>query len=110
MLYKSFEIGTKEYKARLTAKACIELEKKLGTNPLNLFSAMASTGELPPIGEILIILHQALLHYHHGLKLEEVYDLYDEFVDEGKTLVDLMPIMLDIFKVSGFYKETEHPN
>lgn len=33
MLYTIINVGEKEYKARLNAKACVELEKKLGTNP-----------------------------------------------------------------------------
>ena len=38
MLYTTITIDGVDYKARLNAKACVDLEKKLGTNPLNVFS------------------------------------------------------------------------
>jgi hypothetical protein len=37
--------------------------------------------------------------------MDKTYALYDKFVDEGNTLMDLVPILLDVFKVSGFFKE-----
>ena len=37
--------------------------------------------------------------------MDKTYELYDKFVDEGHTLMDLVPILLDVFKVSGFFKE-----
>ena len=30
-----------------------------------------------------------------------------EFIDDGNTLMDLVPILMDIFKTSGFFKEDE---
>ena len=41
MLYTTFTVKDRDYKLRLNAKACVDLEKKLGTNPVNIFMAMA---------------------------------------------------------------------
>ena len=105
MLFYTFTIGNKDYKARLSAKNCVELEKKLGTNPLNVFMKIAQTQELPDIESLVLILHASLQKFQSNISLEKTYDIYDEFIDEGKTMIDLIPILLEIFKVSGLIPE-----
>ena len=105
MLYTIITIDGVDYKARLNAKACVELEKKLGTNPLNVFSKIATDGSLPDLGVLITMLQASLTAYNHGITMDKTYELYDKFVDEGHTLMDLVPILLDVFKVSGFFKE-----
>lgn len=107
MLYTTIIINNKEYKARINAKACVDLEKKLGTNPLNIFINMneGDTFNLPSLGDMLIILHAALQAYEHKITMDEVYALYDEFVEDGNNLTDLIPIVLEIYKVSGLIPE-----
>ena len=107
MLYTTITIGGIDYKARLTAKACVDLEKKLGTNPLNVFSQIATDGSIPPLGTLILILQASLVTYEHGITLDKAYELYDKFIDDGNTLMDLVPILMDIFKISGFFKEED---
>lgn len=105
MLYTVINIGGTDYKARLNAKACVDLEKKLGTNPLNIFAKIAEDGSIPDMGVLISILQASLTAYNHGMTIDKTYELYDKFVDDGNTLMDLVPILLDVFKVSGFFKE-----
>lgn len=107
MLYTTITINNKEYKARITAKACVDLEKKLGTNPLNIFINMAEGDglNLPSLGAMLTILHASLQAYEHKITIDDVYKIYDEFIEEGNNLTDLIPILIDIYKVSGFIPE-----
>lgn len=105
MLYTTININGTEYKARLTAKACVDLEKKLGTNPLNVFMKIANEGAVPELNTLIAILQASLTHYQHNITLDKTYEIYDDFVDEGHTLIDLVPMIMDIFKVSGFFKE-----
>ena len=105
MLYTTITIGGIDYKARLNAKACVDLEKKLGTNPLNIFAKIADNGNIPDLGVLITMLQASLTAYNHGITMDKTYELYDKFVDEGHTLMDLVPILLDVFKVSGFFKE-----
>ena len=107
MLYTTITIGGIDYKARLTAKACVDLEKKLGTNPLNVFSQIATDGSIPPLGTLILILQASLVTYEHGITIDKAYELYDKFIDDGNTLMDLVPILMDIFKTSGFFKEED---
>ena len=41
---------------------------------------------------------------NHGITIDKAYELYDKFVDDGNTMMDLVPILMDVFKVSGFFK------
>ena len=108
MLYTTFTVKENEYKCRLTAKACVDLEKRMGTNPLNIFTKIAqNSNTIPNLEDLIVILHASLQAYNHKISLDDVYEIYDAFVDEGNTMLDLVPIILDIFKVSGFFKEEE---
>ncbi len=109
MLYTTITIGGNEYKARLTAKACVDLEKKLGTNPLNVFMDIATKDVpvLPKLETIITILHVSLQAFQHGITIDKTYELYDKFIDEGHALTDLIPIIIEIFQVSGFLPSDE---
>ena len=110
MMYYTFTVGGKDYKGRLSAKACVDLEKKLGTNPLNIFMEIAQKGQVPSIEVIITMLHASLQQFNHGISMEDTYDLYDAFIDDGKNLMDIIPILLEIFKVSGLIpEEAEEP-
>lgn len=111
MLYAIWSVGDRDYKCRLTARACVDLEKKLGENPLNVFIKIASeNGALPSIGDLITILHASLQSMEHGITLDKAYELYDQYVDEGHTLTELIPLILEIFKVSGFFNEEQEKN
>jgi hypothetical protein len=105
MLYTTLTVGEQEYKLRAGAADIVELEKKLGgKNPLSVLMSLEN-GELPSVGNLLLILHAALQKHHHGMKFNDVLELYDSYVDSGKTYTDLIPVMLETFKVSGFFKD-----
>ncbi|RKD22455.1 hypothetical protein SAMN02745883_00691 [Caminicella sporogenes DSM 14501] len=106
MRYTEFKVGEREFKLRLGAGEIVNLEKKLGKNPLDILMNVEK-GELPKIGDTLTILHAAMQKFHHGMTMEKVYQLYDEYVDEGNTYTDLIPVILEVFKVSGFFKEAQ---
>lgn len=105
MLYTTIKIKDEEYKARLSARDCVELEKKLGDNPLNIFLRDAQSDKLPSIELLVAIFHQSLQKYHHSITLSDAYDLYDNYVDDGNTLEDFIPVILEIFEVSGFFRQ-----
>ena len=104
MLFHEVEINGKEYKLRLSSRGIVKLEKKLGGNPMNIFMAVQQN-QLPSLEATMVILHASMQKYHSGIKLDDVYDLYDEFVENGGTYMELIPILLAVFKVSGFFKE-----
>lgn len=101
MIYTTVEIGGKEYRCRLTARAMVDLEKRLSGSPINTFMAIANSGEFPELDTLIKIFHASLQAFHHDMTLEKTYDLYDAMVDDGKTMVDLLNIIVEIFQNSG---------
>ena len=106
MLYTTITINNNEYKLRLNAKASVELENRLGKNPLNVLMEL-SEHNLPSVETIVTIMHSALQAYQHGFSMDDTYDLYDKMVDEGMSLETILPIIVEIFKVSGYIKTEE---
>lgn len=99
----SLNFGGEEFKLRIPAAATVDLEKKLGgRNPLSILTALES-GEMPSLSSVLLILHSAMQKFHHGIKFEKVMDLYDNYVEDGNAYTDLLPELIEVFRVSGFF-------
>jgi hypothetical protein len=97
MLYFDFEAGNKAYKLRLNTRNTVMLEKALGCNPLAIFG----TGEtIPTITTMVQVLFASMQQYHHGITLEEAYDIFDAYLEEH-SVTDFIPVILEVYKVSG---------
>jgi hypothetical protein len=98
MNYIDFEVGNKTYKLRLSTRNIVLLEKQLGCNPLSIFG----NGEtVPTITVMVAVLHAALQQYNHGISLNDAYDIFDDYLAEGNTSVDFLPVIIDIYRASG---------
>lgn len=107
MMYIDFVVGDKEYKLRLNTRNTVQLEKQLGCNPLSVFG---NGDTIPTITVLVNILHSALQPYHHGITLNDAYDIFDAWLNEGNTITDFLPIVIDIYKVSGLIKNDIEKN
>lgn len=108
MLYTEWKIeGREPLKLRLRARDCVEVEKLIGTNPINVIIEEAQKEHLPNISHIVAILQCSMRAFEHGKSLEEVYDLYDEYMDKGGSIDALLDLLMEVFKVSGFIPEDE---
>lgn len=103
-LYKTLKVKDKELKLKLRAKDCVDLENKLGRSPLDVLME-SNEGRLPKVGFVILVLQCSLQAYEHGYSLDKVYELYDEIVEDGKDLIDMLDIITDIFQVSGFFNK-----
>jgi hypothetical protein len=69
---------------------------------------------MPKLNDILIMLQAMLTTYHHNMNMERVFDLFDEYVAEGGSMFDLIPVFVKVFEQSGYIsssaKETEEKN
>jgi hypothetical protein len=54
---------------------------------------------------MLTIFHCALQSTHRTITEEDAYNLFDEWLDEGHNLAEFVPVILDIYKVSGLINE-----
>lgn len=105
MLYTTFAVGGVEYKLRLDTMNIVNLEKKLGKNPISVFGNDGET--IPTITEMIYILHASLQPYQHNISLNDTYALYDVWLSEGHIMSDFIPVILDIYKTSGILKAEE---
>lgn len=105
MMYYDFEAGNKSYKLRLTTRNIVALEKQIGCNPLMIFG---NGDTVPTVSVMVSILHQALQAYEHGITLNDAYDVFDAYLEDGHQVTDFIPVILEIYKVSGILKEGNH--
>jgi hypothetical protein len=112
MNYIDFVVGNKTYKLRLNTRAIVLLEKQTGCNPLSIFGANNDT--IPTITVMVYILHAALQQYNHGITLNDAYDIFDDYLADGHSSVDFIPVIMEIYRASGLIpkenKETEEKN
>lgn len=102
MLYYDFEAGNKTYKLRLNTRNTVALEKLLGCNPLAIFG---NGDEIPTITTMVNILFCSMQQYNHGITLNDAYDIFDSWLDDGNAVTDFIPVILEVYKVSGIIKE-----
>ena len=105
MNYVEFSAGNKDYKLRLNTRNIVVLEKQLGCNPLTIFG---NGDTIPTVTTMVTILYSSLQQYNHGISLNDAYDIFDKWLDEGHSTTDFIPVILEIYKASGIIpKDTE---
>lgn len=101
MMYVDFNAGEKDYKLRLNTRNTVTLEKQLGCNPLSIFG----DGEtIPTVTALVQVLYCSLLQLNHGITLEDAYNIFDDYLADGHSATEFIPVVLDIYKVSGIIK------
>lgn len=97
-MYVDFTAGSKSYRLRLSTRNTVMLEKQLGCNPLSVFG---NGDTLPTVTQMVNILYASMLQYEHGISLNDAYDIFDDWLADGHTMTDFIPMILQIYKVSG---------
>lgn len=97
-MYFDFEAGNKAYKLRLTTKAVMNLESKIGCNPMMVFG---NGNRIPTVTEMIHILHNSLTHFNHGITLNDAMGIFDAWLEDGHTPTDFIAVIVDIYKASG---------
>lgn len=107
MMYKDFTAGGKDYKLRLNIRNTVALEKQLGTNPIMIFG---NGDRMPTITEMTAILHFSLQQYQHNISMSDSQDIFENWLADGNTITDFLPVIIDIYKVSGIIKDESVKN
>lgn len=105
MLYTEFTVGTETYKLRLNTRAIIVLEKQLGCNPISIFG---DGDTIPTISTMVSILHASLQQYQHNITMDAAYDIFDRYLADGHSMTDFLPVIIEIFRVSGLIKDVKN--
>lgn len=98
MMYMDFTAGNKDYKLRLSIRNTVALEKQLGCNPIAIFG---DGDKLPTITQMVAILHAALQQYNHSISLNDAYEVFENWLEDGHTITDFIPVIIELYKVSG---------
>ena len=116
-LYKILTVRETEYKLKLTTSATICIEEKLGCNILDPILEMSSSAPvdnkgninmkkvnkipIPSLKYLVTVLWGALQKYHHGMTFDKTCNLVDEYIESGKTQMDLFEFIMDLLTESG---------
>lgn len=99
--YYTFTAGGEEYKLRLTASAIMSIEKKLNKS---LFAALETIQE-NMVETIITILWGAMQPFNANFSFEKATNLFDQYIDDGHSIEELMMEINALFESSGFFKK-----
>lgn len=99
--FYTFIAGGEEYKLRLTASAIMAIEKKLGKS---LFSALEHIQD-NMVETISAILWGAMQPFNSNFSFDKAAELFDQYIDDGHSIEDLMQEINALFETSGFFKK-----
>ena len=99
--FYTLTVGGQEYKLRLTASAIMSIEKRLGKS---LFAALGSIQD-NPIETIIAIIWGAMQPLNANFPFEKSADLFDQYIDDGNSIENLMQEINALFEASGFFKK-----
>ena len=99
--FYTMTVGGEEYKMRLTASAIMQIEKKLGKP---LFKALETIQD-NMVETITTILWGAMQPLNAGFTMEKATALFDDYIDDGHSIEELMLEINGLFEASGFFKK-----
>lgn len=96
-------VGGEDYRLKLKSTEICQIESKMN---IDLFETL--TKGKPPLYIMLITIQGALQSMNHKMKIADVQNLYDQYVEEGGTQLTLFTdIIMEILKVSGFFTRNQ---
>lgn len=107
---QTITINGKDYNCMLKIKTCIQLEKKLGTNPLNVLQAL-DKGLIPDFEILGTIFHYCLIDMNHGLSMDDSLELFSQYMQENNDsenggMASVILLFTKVFQDSGFISTT----
>jgi len=99
--FYTLTVGGEEYKLRLTASAIMSIEKKLGKS---LFSALEHIQD-NMVETITAILWGAMQPLNANFPFDKAAGLFDQYIDDGHSIEELMREINGLFEASGFFKK-----
>lgn len=106
MNYIDFEAGNKSYKLRLNTRNIVALEKNIGRNPVSIFFD-GGDERVPTITEMVAVLHASLQQYNHGISLNDAFDIFDAYIEEGHSTMEFIKVIMELYQASGLVPKNE---
>lgn len=99
--FHTLTVGKEEYRMRLTASAIMSIEKKL-EKPI--FKVLEDIRE-NMVESMTTIIWAAMQPLNDGFTQDKALELFDEFIDDGRSIEDLMTEINSLFETSGFFNK-----
>ncbi len=95
-----WNVGSRSFKLKLKAAGIGRLENKYRQNLMNMID------DIPPLSVMLTIIQEAMSPWEHGVDYQDVQKLYDAWIEEGNSQLELyQKILIPLMVVSGFLPE-----
>ena len=92
-------VGGRDYRLKLKASNIEKLENKYKCNVMHLVD------DMPALSVMLTIIQAAMLPWEHGVKYDDILNLFDKYVEEGGSQIDLYKnVVIPTLAVSGFLR------
>ena len=93
------------YECKLSTRAIFQIEKALGDNPLNL---IYNDSGIPKLTVMLNILFYSARKENPQIRtIDDMIDIYDEYVENGGSLTSLAQFVVDLIEDSGMVNKKE---
>lgn len=104
--FTTWTVAGKEYDLKLKSSSICEAEEKLGGT--NILMYIGAENGFPTLNAMMIITYYAMKPWNHGIELNEVYDLYDTYIEEGHNMTEFYTdVFVNIYEVSGFFGKAQ---
>lgn len=91
-------VDGRDYRLKLKASNIEKLENKYKCNIMHLVD------DMPALSVMLTIVQAAMLPWEHGVKYDDILKLFDKYVDDGGSQIDLYKnVVIPTLAVSGFF-------
>ena len=99
--FHKLTISGEEYRLRLTVGAILSIEKKLGKS---LYTALENIQD-NIVETMTTILWGALQPLNGDISFSKALEIFDQYIDEGHSIDDMMQELNAMFEVSGFFNK-----
>ena len=91
-------VDGRDYRLKLKASNIEKLENKYKCNIRHVVD------DMPALAVMLTIVQAAMLPWEHGVKYDDILKLFDKYVDDGGSQIDLYKnVVIPTLAVSGFF-------
>jgi len=102
---KEFQLGNLNLQLRLSGTAIRKIENRLDEGIMGLFVKKQGEVKIPPADSLLIILQGA--NQTSGVTGKMMSEAFDQYIDSGKTTMDLFGEVNEFLDEAGFFGKKE---
>lgn len=95
-----WDVGGKRYRLKLKTAGIQAIEHKYKKNMMMFLDTM------PALSFMLEVVHEAMIPWHKGVKMNQIQALYDKYTEDGGDHISFWrDIFLEVYKASGFFTQ-----